>query len=218
MNNFAIAVSLGLQHGVPLEEFVDAFVFTRFEPNGMVQGHDRIKMSTSILDYVFRELAVSYLGRQDLAQVAEEDLSSTTTGAREDSEEVFEDTRDGAVVPPTLVDEVTHEPKAERIVEVPAATPSRPTPRGSNGHSAPTATAAATATAAIRTATAVAASSVTVVSSAEAGAQELRLRQVREARIKGYEGDPCHSCGQFTLVRNGTCLKCVSCGSTSGCS
>jgi ribonucleoside-diphosphate reductase alpha chain len=217
MNNFAIAVSLGLQHGVPLEEFVDAFVFTRFEPNGMVQGHDRIKMSTSILDYVFRELAVSYLGRQDLAQVAEEDLSSTTTGAREDSEEFFEDTRDGTAVPTTVVDEVTHEPKAERIVEVPATAPNRPAPKGSNGTAAPMA-AAATATAAIRTATAMAASTMTVVSSAEVGAQELRLRQVREARIKGYEGDPCHSCGQFTLVRNGTCLKCVSCGSTSGCS
>ena len=69
MNNFAIAVSLGLQHGVPLEEYVDAFTFTRFEPNGPVVGHENIKMATSILDYIFRELAVSYLGRYDLAQV-----------------------------------------------------------------------------------------------------------------------------------------------------
>src|SRR5476649_579392 len=69
MNNFAIAVSLGLQHGVPLEEYVDAFTFTRFEPNGPVVGHDNIKMATSIIDYIFRELAVSYLGRYDLAQV-----------------------------------------------------------------------------------------------------------------------------------------------------
>ncbi|MEZ4464877.1 MAG: LAGLIDADG family homing endonuclease [bacterium] len=74
MNSFAIAVSLGLQYGVPLEEFVEAFVFTRFEPNGMVFGNDRIKMSTSIIDYIFRELAVSYLGRDDLAQVQAEDL------------------------------------------------------------------------------------------------------------------------------------------------
>ncbi len=65
MNNFAIAVSLGLQHGVPLEEFVEAFTFTRFEPNGPVVGHDHIKMATSILDYIFRELAVSYLGRYE---------------------------------------------------------------------------------------------------------------------------------------------------------
>ena len=69
INNFAIAISLGLQYGVPLEEYVDAFTFTRFEPNGPVQGNDSIKFATSILDYVFRELAVSYMGRFDLAHV-----------------------------------------------------------------------------------------------------------------------------------------------------
>ena len=74
MNCFAIAVSLGLQHGVPLERFVDAFVFTRFEPNGPVRMNDHIKMSTSIIDYIFRELAITYLGRDDLAQVVEDDL------------------------------------------------------------------------------------------------------------------------------------------------
>ena len=69
MNNFAIATSIGLQYGVPLDEFVDAFVFTRFEPAGAVTGNDRITKATSILDYIFRELAVSYLGRDDLAEV-----------------------------------------------------------------------------------------------------------------------------------------------------
>src|SRR5664279_3299783 len=69
INNFAIAVSLGLQYGVPLEEYVDAFTFTRFEPSGPVQGNDSIKYATSILDYLFRELAVSYLERFDLAHV-----------------------------------------------------------------------------------------------------------------------------------------------------
>ena len=73
-NCFAIAVSLGLQHGVPLEEFVDAFLFTRFEPNGIVQGNPHIKMTTSIIDYIFRELAITYLGRHDLAHVMPEDL------------------------------------------------------------------------------------------------------------------------------------------------
>jgi ribonucleoside-diphosphate reductase alpha chain len=68
MNNFAISVSLGLQYGVPLEEYADAFVFTRFEPAGDVTGNDRIVRATSILDYIFRELAVSYLGRDDLAE------------------------------------------------------------------------------------------------------------------------------------------------------
>ncbi|MFM7151316.1 MAG: vitamin B12-dependent ribonucleotide reductase, partial [Gemmataceae bacterium] len=73
-NCFAIAVSLGIQHGVPLEEFVEAFQFVRFEPNGIVQGNPHIKMSTSIIDYIFRELAISYLGRHDLAQVSPDDL------------------------------------------------------------------------------------------------------------------------------------------------
>ncbi|HIN08152.1 MAG TPA: vitamin B12-dependent ribonucleotide reductase, partial [Candidatus Poseidoniales archaeon] len=75
MNCFAVAISLGLQHGVPLEEFVDAFVFTRFEPLGPVQGNERIKMATSIIDYLFRDLAINYLGRYDLAHgVTEDDL------------------------------------------------------------------------------------------------------------------------------------------------
>src|SRR5947199_607315 len=84
MNNFAIAISLGLQYGVPLEEFVDAFTFTRFEPAGLVQGNDTIKNATSILDYVFRELAVSYLGRYDLAHVAPEDMAFDALGRGED--------------------------------------------------------------------------------------------------------------------------------------
>ena len=80
MNNFAIAVSVGLQYGVPLEEFVDAFTFTKFEPAGMVQGNDSIKNATSILDYIFRELAVSYLDRTDLAHVKPEGASFDDLG------------------------------------------------------------------------------------------------------------------------------------------
>src|SRR5207249_3750459 len=76
INNFAIAVSLGLQYGVPLEEYVDAFTFTRFEPAGPVQGNDSIKYATSILDYVFRELAVSYLSRFDLAHVDPNEIAT----------------------------------------------------------------------------------------------------------------------------------------------
>ena len=67
MNNFAIAISLGLQYGVPLDEFVDAFIETKFEPSGEIKGNDRILNASSILDYIFRELAISYLGREDLA-------------------------------------------------------------------------------------------------------------------------------------------------------
>ena len=80
MNNFAIAISLGLQYGVPLEEYVEAFTFTRFEPAGIVQGNDAIKNATSILDYIFRELAISYLGRNDLAHVNPEDIGATAIG------------------------------------------------------------------------------------------------------------------------------------------
>ena len=83
MNNFAIAISLGLQYGVPLEEYVEAFTFTRFEPAGFVQGNERIKNATSILDYVFRELAVSYLGRNDLAHVDPSEIGPTTIGQGE---------------------------------------------------------------------------------------------------------------------------------------
>src|SRR5205085_4826820 len=80
MNNFAIAISLGLQYGVPLEEFVEAFTFTRFEPSGIVEGNETIKMATSILDYIFRELAISYLDRNDLAHVEPADLMPDTVG------------------------------------------------------------------------------------------------------------------------------------------
>ena len=80
MNNFAVAVSLGLQYGVPLEKFVDAFVFTRFEPAGEVEGNEAIRSATSILDYVFRELGVSYLGRDDLANVDPQGLNADGLG------------------------------------------------------------------------------------------------------------------------------------------
>ncbi len=84
-NNFAIAISLGLQYGVPLEEFVDAFLDTKFEPSGKVYGNDRILSATSILDYIFRELAVSYLGREDLAHTPGiSNVSSTREGDQND--------------------------------------------------------------------------------------------------------------------------------------
>ena len=81
MNNFAIAVSLGLQHGVPLDEFVDAFVYTKFEPAGPVTGNDSIKSATSILDYIFRELGVSYLGRDDLANADPSEFNADGLGS-----------------------------------------------------------------------------------------------------------------------------------------
>jgi ribonucleoside-diphosphate reductase alpha chain len=176
MNCFAIAVSLGLQYGVPLEEFVDAFVFTRFEPSGIVGGHDRIKMATSVIDYVFRELAITYLGRDDLAQVSIEDTRHDAVGGGKDQHkkppgEVSDDRN----VRPIAVGQTQN-----RAVLSAGASPS--------------------STAATRS------------------SSSLASNAVQQARWMGYEGDPCPECGSLTLVRNGTCLKCESCGATTGCS
>ena len=151
LNSFAIAVSLGLQYGVPLEEYVDAFTFSRFEPNGMVQGHDYVKMATSVIDYIFRDLAISYLKRGDLAQVKPEDLLAT--GTNEDKADKAEKGKS------------RHTAKESRAVPV-----------------------------------------------------ENEAARALQARVKGYEGDPCPACGSFTLVRSGTCMKCDTCGGTTGCS
>jgi ribonucleoside-diphosphate reductase alpha chain len=142
LNSFAIAVSLGLQYGVPLEEYVDAFTFSKFEPNGVVQGHDYVKMATSVIDFIFRDLGISYLKRGDLGQIKPEDLLDNGN---------------------------KNEPPRS------ALSPAAPPPQRA---------------AAI----------------------------IAEARVKGYEGDPCPVCGSFTLVRNGACMKCDSCGATTGCS
>tara|TARA_B110000967_G_scaffold199889_1_gene234861 strand:- start:6 stop:833 length:828 start_codon:yes stop_codon:yes gene_type:complete len=87
MNNFAIAISLGLQYGVPLDEYVDAFIDTKFEPSGNVDGNDRILSATSILDYVFRELAISYLGREELAHTPS--IASTADLSEGDTDDKF---------------------------------------------------------------------------------------------------------------------------------
>jgi ribonucleoside-diphosphate reductase alpha chain len=173
MNCFAIAISLGLQHGVPLEEFVDAFVFTRFEPNGMVKGNDRIKMSTSVIDYVFRELAITYLGRTDLSHVPDEDLRADAIGSKPG---------EGPV----------------------AAAPAAPAPQVGT----------------VRTIAPMSGGSggVAPMPVAPTGSVLKSLSASEMARLKGYEGDPCGECGQFTMVRNGTCLKCITCGTTTGCS
>jgi ribonucleoside-diphosphate reductase alpha chain len=181
MNCFAIAISIGLQYGVPLEEFVEAFTFTRFEPNGMVKGHDNIKMATSVIDWIFRDLAMNYLGRYDLVHVTPEDIRNTfvnkakkTDGAENiipDEEDVAEDDSASVLVnaggnlsveKPTQDQALHAEAPGKRVISV--------------------------------------------------------MNKVKEARLKGYEGDPCPECGQFTLVRNGSCLKCNSCGATTGCS
>ena len=89
MNNFAIAISLGLQYGVPLDEFVDAFIETKFEPSGEIEGNDRILNASSILDYIFRELAISYLGREDLAHTPSINKSTSSNIVNDDNEDIF---------------------------------------------------------------------------------------------------------------------------------
>ncbi|WP_088560926.1 vitamin B12-dependent ribonucleotide reductase [Arboricoccus pini] len=193
MNSFAIAVSIGLQYGVPLEEFVEAFSYTRFEPSGIVSGNDTIKLATSVLDYIFRELAISYLGRTDLANVEPADVRHDAIG---------KGLREG-----------------ERIEQPATAFASSGFVRANlrllagGGQSG------------VNT---VAEKSSVMKRSGHSGSQGLaepaatftnsRTEQVQIAKLKGYVGDPCSTCGNFTLVRNGTCLKCDTCGSTTGCS
>jgi ribonucleoside-diphosphate reductase alpha chain len=211
MNNFAIAISLGLQYGVPLEEFVEAFTFTRFEPSGIVEGNDVIKMATSILDYIFRELAVSYLDRNDLAHVEPADLMPDTIGKGVVAESSnLREIDDAAVAASADVAAMM-----QRVASVTSngyvrnkLMPNRLTvlPGGKRGGAADMPLFAG----------ALAVDSDTIEIAALA--PDPRIEQIRQARMKGYEGDSCGECGNFTLVRNGTCLKCDTCGSTSGCS
>lgn len=167
LNCFAISISLGLQHGVPLEEFVDAFVFTKFEPSGMVNGNPHVKMSTSVIDYIFRELAVTYLGREDLAHVAASEIQARDLRPTEDQSVPAPPVAQAPVAAPAPVpvttDAVAPEVKAEK--------------KNSSYES-----------------------------------------EYDKAKQLGYTGDACPECGSMTMVRNGTCMKCITCGSTSGCS
>ena len=196
MNNFAIAVSVGLQYGVPLEEFVDAFTFTKFEPAGMVQGNDSIKSATSILDYIFRELAVSYLDRTDLAHVKPQGAAFDDLG-RGEAEGISN------VKSPS-------ESAASKSLEVLKQISStgylrKRLPQDLNVFSA-TAVEEIQQTKVVTAKTETAVGTVTTMSARD------------KAKMQGYEGDPCGDCGNYTLVRNGTCMKCNTCGGTSGCS
>ena len=209
MNNFAIAISIGLQYGVPLEEFVEAYTFTRFEPSGIVEGNDAIKMSTSILDYLFRELAISYLGRNDLAHVAPDDLYSDSLGTGEDQAKISEDEYSERN---TALDNVINLASTGYV----RSNNFEVLQGGLSAMSANMGTAQVSAAAAsVGPSGSVAAASVTV--GGNPGGPD-KLSRALEARMKGYEGDSCGECGNFTLVRNGTCMKCDTCGGTSGCS
>ncbi|SDH37666.1 ribonucleoside-diphosphate reductase class II [Bradyrhizobium ottawaense] len=164
MNAFAIAISLGLQHGVPLEEFVDAYTFFRFEPSGFVQEHDRIKNATSIVDFIFRDLAISYLDRDDLAHVTPEESGHTAMGSGVEPEKP-------TVSVSNIVINATSEMSDDQLAKV--------------------------------------------VETVKASALP---DQRAVAKMSGFTGDCCTNCSSFTMVRNGTCLKCDTCGETTGCS
>ncbi|MFZ4805656.1 MAG: vitamin B12-dependent ribonucleotide reductase [Hyphomicrobiaceae bacterium] len=216
MNNFAIGVSLGLQYGVPLEEYVEAFTFTRFEPAGLVQGNDTIKNATSILDYIFRELAVSYLARNDLAHVDPREIVGETGLGSSDAD--TDDTlalevparkfvssgfvRGGVVKFGSRNEGGAVNAVAELQQNVAGAFPMT---EGATAL-APEPSVTFSQKTTLQTQT-----HLTVSARSEADRRA-------EARIRGYEGEDCRECGNFTLVRNGTCLKCDTCGSTTGCS
>ncbi len=167
MNAFSIAISLGLQYGVPLEEFLNKFHLFRFEPNGHVADHDSIKFCSSIVDFIFRDLALNYLGRTDLVHVPPVESPRTSAGA------YLEEAGAGGGSSGSSLGAAAY-----------ATSPSGPTDMA-----------------------------ITREEWADDSALASRL-----AKSQGYEGDPCQECGQFTMVRSGTCLRCNSCGSTSGCS
>lgn len=256
MNNFAISISLGLQYGVPLEEYVEAFTFTKFEPAGMVQGNDAIKNATSILDYVFRELAVSYLSRHDLAHVDTSDFGNTALGrgVKEGKAQAISSglTRGHKL---TIVQPETLRPAGEPKGEAAGAAPARalaPTASISNvtafagsKQPAPLAVARSTVTMASGGNAATAFkrdfeeapddlnagvidndaatelfSDKAAEEAARAKADAKKIEADRRAKslMQGYTGNSCPECQNFTMVRNGTCEKCDTCGATSGCS
>jgi ribonucleoside-diphosphate reductase alpha chain len=202
MNNFAMAVSLGLQYGVPLDEYVDSFTFTRFEPNGIVTGNDSIKNATSVIDYIFRELAISYLDRTDLAHVTPQDVLPDTIGngaAESDSED--------------RVDTIVQHIASSGFSRMKLGSVAQHL-RSGGGNAA----------GAVRLVHAAAmeekpiAAAPKIVSPAALANRTGSEDAASVAKLKGYEGIACGECGNFTMVRNGVCLKCNTCGSTTGCS
>jgi ribonucleoside-diphosphate reductase alpha chain len=230
INNFAIAVSLGLQYGVPLEEYVDAFTFTRFEPAGPVQGNDSIKYATSILDYVFRELAVSYMGRFDLAHVDPSESNFDAIGKG------VEEGRPPEQPTSKYLSKGLTRSRTDNLVVMRGASTSSSTDAVSSpsplaGGSRVTSLPSARAGDATEGAVALKQEARTDLSPTEklealqwskagsaAASAPTKAERRAEAKARGYEGEMCSECGNFTLVRNGTCMKCDTCGSTTGCS
>ena len=208
INCFAIAISKGLQYGVPLEEFVETFTFTRFEPQGMVTGHPNIKMSTSIIDYVFRVLGLEYLGRADLTQVppdldhgGDEALATgPITSGLLSGEPVIDGGPATATATATAIAEAAAPPTVTSYAN---------SHQNGNGHGHSSRQ-----------------SSVNPIASAAspAGAQTALLEptvplNMLDAQLSSMMGDApfCDVCGHIT-IRNGSCYKCLNCGNSLGCS
>ena len=228
MNNFAISISLGLQYGVPLEEYVEAFIFTKFEPAGMVIGNDAIKNSTSILDYIFRELAISYLGRNDLAHVDISDFSNTSLGkgVKEGKAEVIstgltrghklavvksptETPAGSASTPPSKSTPITSVGSLSGRIEAIAA----------NLNTDPMVDFEEEPNAFKRDFAPVVQPEEQLAEPVVEKSQQVNKKLYRaKALMQGYTGNSCGECQNFTMVRNGTCEKCDTCGATSGCS
>ncbi|MEQ8510711.1 MAG: vitamin B12-dependent ribonucleotide reductase [Rhodospirillaceae bacterium] len=215
MNNFAIAISIGLQYGVPLEEYVDAFTFTRFEPAGMVEGNSSIKMATSILDYIFRELAVSYLGRYELGHVEHADIKPDAMGEGEAAEKLLEmaerTVSQGYIRSSNLyfLNPSDQRKDKEESVTTTETIMTLDTAIGASSHMG-TGSSGQTGTRESRTSV--------MAGPPLSSANSDKMAAVSKAKMQGYEGDACGECGNFTLVRNGTCMKCNTCGATNGCS
>jgi ribonucleoside-diphosphate reductase alpha chain len=213
---FAIAVSKGLQYGVPLEEYVDTFTFQTFEPRGMVEGHPNIKMANSIVDYVFRALGVEYLHRDELAQVPPDrtgDLPEPPEGMAVDAGLQLD------LTDAQMEQDIEAQVKAAAFADAPSGTSHGSTNGAvstngsangstngtSNGHGAVAATSVAVATA-------------TVAPATVHSAQDIQTAAV-QAVLADKMGDAplCDTCGHIT-VRNGSCYRCLNCGESKGCS
>ncbi|UWQ06718.1 vitamin B12-dependent ribonucleotide reductase [Aliiroseovarius crassostreae] len=220
MNNFAIAVSVGLQYGVPLEEFVDAFTFTKFEPAGMVQGNDSIKNATSILDYIFRELAVSYLDRTDLAHVKPSGASfdDLGRGQEEGVSNVQEMSESAASKSLEVLKQISSTGYLRKRLPQELVVLQGGQDVSLNGTDPVVALETLVPETALDRAPSTDISTVSTSDAADASGMVMSMDQRTKAKMQGYEGDPCGECGNYTLVRNGTCMKCNTCGGTSGCS
>jgi ribonucleoside-diphosphate reductase alpha chain len=202
---------------VPLEEYVDAFTFTRFEPSGPVQGNDSIKFATSILDYVFRELAVSYLSRFDLAHVEPTEGGFDALGKGIDEGKPSGDAR--------FVSRGLTRSRTDRLKVMQGGQSGGDRDDGASNVTALSSAPQVAGTTALKSEPEQRLSPTQALEQMQwtkaetrTDAKAVAAERRAEAKAKGYEGEMCSECLNFTLVRNGTCLKCETCGSTTGCS